>query len=114
MKFNLRHIVFWLTLSCVALAVLRRPILFLISGTTAQSQFLSGFALPFIHLLWLFNLEWVIDWDMLQSVSVPTPLFFAGAVLGGMLSFTCHILAAAFAGCWLQEAWAWCNAKETE
>lgn len=109
MKFNLRHIVFWLTIACIALAVLRRPILFLVSGTVEQSHFLTGFSLPFVHWLWLFNLEWVIDWEMVNNHDAPNPLPVFGSVLGGIVSVIGHILLLVFASCGIQDAWAWCN-----
>lgn len=103
MKFNLRHVVFWVTLTCITLAVFRRPILLLMESGSWMRVTWGGFLLAFYDLLWLFNAEGVCG-----EVTDQMPCML-GFVCGIICSIITHIVLLCFSSVMLEKFWTWCN-----
>lgn len=108
MKYNLRHVVFWLTIACVSLSILRRPTVYLYSAD--KSAFLNPFLVPFADILWLFNCEGIINW----SEMYPSGVTVVGLLLGTLVSMFVHLVIACLLCGAISNAWAWCNEVKSD
>lgn len=109
MKYNMRHIIFWVTIACVSLSILRRPLVYLYFAD--KSPFLNPFLVPFADILWLFNCEWIINF---QEMANPNGVAVVGFLCGMLASMIVHlVIAAAMCGA-ISNAWEWCNEVKSD